>query len=486
MANKKQTQKQQQTERQNKKDTIELEQSELLYIQDIPEQPRSQKLSFLTKIKKFNKKRKKFILKIISIILLIIIVSSLIFLSTHKNFLTDQNTDFNQLTEVEGIPTYFYDNLTGEVIAYSGTQYDNTNAPLKNADGSIKRFSIKQAEKIANEINSLPTFCIQIPNGMDGARPQVGLNRASLVFEAIAEAGITRFAAIFKNPSSQTAIGPIRSLRLYHLDWDTPFDCTIIHAGGADDALSAVSSGYKHLSESIKYMWRDRGQWTRSGFNGYTAPNNLFTSGQSLINFNQDNHFSTSNPSPFIRLTPKDSDAERFIVGKTKEEVQASNLDEDKKRNYSPLPMISSVNIRFNSQANFNVNYLYNSETNTYFRSFANGQQHTSYTCENTKQNPAPKIDCNEPTQINPDVVIVIKVQERTSPLDNYHEDITTTGSGTAYIFQNGTFYEGIWQKNNRTSQISFKKQSGEDIKIKPGRIWISAIPNSYGQITYK
>ena len=87
-----------------------------------------------------------------------------------------------------------------------------------------------------------PVYCIQTPNGTDGARPQAGLNEAGVVFEAIAEAGITRFAAIYQNPSS-AVIGPIRSLHIYYLEWDTPFDCAIVHAGGSGDALAAVAAG---------------------------------------------------------------------------------------------------------------------------------------------------------------------------------------------------------------------------------------------------
>ena len=102
-----------------------------------------------------------------------------------------------------------------------------------------------------------PTYCVQTPNGTDGARPQVGLDEAGVIFEAIAEAGITRFAAIYQNPSS-AVIGPIRSLRLYYLHWDTPFDCTIVHAGGADDAIAAVrNGGYKDMSENYWFMYRE-------------------------------------------------------------------------------------------------------------------------------------------------------------------------------------------------------------------------------------
>ena len=78
-----------------------------------------------------------------------------------------------------------------------------------------------------------------------------------------------------------------------------------------------------------------------------------------------------------------------------------------------------------------------------------------------------------------------MRVKQHTSTLDHYHEDITTIGSGLAYIFQNGIVLEGTWHKLNRESQIVFKNQQGEEIKLKPGRIWLSVIPESYGKITY-
>ena len=136
-----------------------------------------------------------------------------------------------------------------------------------------------------------PTFCVQTPNGTDGARPQAGLNEAGVVFEAIAEAGITRFAAIYQNPGA-AVIGPIRSLRLYYLQWDTPFDCTIVHAGGADDALEAVRyGGYKDLSENYAYMYR--------GSYGGRLWNNLFTTGWYLKEMAKDYGYETSNVKVF-------------------------------------------------------------------------------------------------------------------------------------------------------------------------------------------
>ena len=90
-------------------------------------------------------------------------------------------------------------------------------------------------------------------------------------------------------------IGPIRSLRLYYLQWDTPFDCTIVHAGGADDAIAAVrSGGYKDLTENYAYMYR--------GGNNRLW-NNLFTTSQHLTQVSADWGYGSSNVNGFLCLS---------------------------------------------------------------------------------------------------------------------------------------------------------------------------------------
>ena len=168
-----------------------------------------------------KKPSKRLIFSLITIALFLCIITGTFLLIFSKKPETEDETQ-RQLTEIESTPFYFYDNLTGEVISHSGIQYNERGEKIIEADGSTRKLSVKEAEQMAKNANEQPIYCIQIPNGLDGARPQVGLHRASIVFEAIAEVGITRFAAIFKNPVGAQAIGPIRSLRLYHLEWDTP------------------------------------------------------------------------------------------------------------------------------------------------------------------------------------------------------------------------------------------------------------------------
>lgn len=67
---------------------------------------------------------------------------------------------------------------------------------------------------------------------------------------------------------------------------------------------------------------------------------------------------------------------------------------------------------------------------------------------------------------------------------DDYHEDITTIGSGNAIIFQNGQAIEGTWSKLSQKDQIVFRDNNGDQIKFTPGQLWVAAVPQ-YGRIDY-
>lgn len=334
-------------------------------------------------------------------------------------------------------------------------------------------YSDLTGEQLANGVDkNAPTYCIQTPNGTDGARPQAGLTQAGVIFEAIAEAGITRFAAIYQNPTS-TVIGPIRSLRLYYLDWDTPFDCTIVHAGGADDALRAVSSsGYKDLSEDYSYMYR--------GTYGQRLWNNLFTTASNLQQYSDNHNYKESNIQSFARMTPDES-AHELANSLAVEKLEITHPTT---KNTSELvARVPEIKINFGSFATFNTHYVYDINNNAYLRSYQTGYKHEVYKCPDENLGEKNPEDVCELVQMAPSVVVAMIVSERRAS-DNYHEVITTTGSGKAYIFQNGDVIEGTWSKPTKNDQIRFTDDNNHEIKLAPGQTFISAIP-SYGSIEY-
>lgn len=344
--------------------------------------------------------------------------------------------------------------------------------PTKKADTEAIYSNLTGLPLASAEQVTAPAYCIQTPNGMDGARPQAGLNQAGVVFEAIAEAGITRFAAIYQDPTS-AIIGPIRSLRMYYLKWDTPFDCTIVHAGGAPDAIKAVSSGgYKDLTESYQYMYR--------GTNKARRWNNLFTTSTLLAKMNADRGYGGSNIKGFTRMTPDESLKFR-VDNLVTEKLVIYEASTGKTSEITPKT--TAINVDFGRLPNFNVHYDYDATSNTYLRSFASGAKHEVYQCpDGDLGEKNPEDNCTL-TQLAPSVVAVMIVQEKRAS-DNYHEDITTTGGGEACVFQNGLALKGTWSKASDTEQIKFYDANGSEIALAPGQTIVEAIPG-YGGLSY-
>ncbi|MBQ3409997.1 DUF3048 domain-containing protein [Candidatus Saccharibacteria bacterium] len=388
-------------------------------------------------------KKKIIIFSAIGVVLVAAITTAVIILLNQHP--ADKPVGSSETTEVE-IPHY-YSSLTGEEIA-------------SPAD------------------DNKPIFCIQIPNGLDGPRPQVGLRNAKVVFEAIAEAGITRFAAVFQDPGD-SMLGPIRSLRPYYLDWDIPLGCSVVHAGGSYEAIhNLATTGTPEIDESTVYMWRD--------YSGYWAPNNLFTSGPLLMKWAADNGFTESHPKGWAHLTPEETFRIAEANQKSASEMAVEGSEspsEAPEASDPPVTLVTDISVNYGSSASFNTHYTYNPTTNSYSRSYASGDAGTSYTCLPGMDNVRPKNQCNGPEQLTPNVVAVMFMEEHRAS-DNYHEEINTIGSGRAVIFQNGIAIEGTWNKASQNEQIIFKDGSGSEIKLAVGQLWISAIPN-YGSVNY-
>lgn len=273
---------------------------------------------------------------------------------------------------------------------------------------------------------------IMIENSPD-ARPQSGLKDAGVVYEAIAEGGITRFLAIYQEAKPQL-IGPVRSVRLYYVDWAAPYNASIAHVGGSKFALDEVRNGsYRDIDQFFNgnYYWRATDRY---------APHNVYTSFEKLDALNQSKGYTSSSFTGFPRAD-----------GKASAKPDASSI---------------AINI---SGPLYNTSYVYDAKTNTYARSVGG----------------APHMD-REKGQITPDVVVAMKVDMSLVMEDGYRESITTTGSGEAIIFQNGTAQTVTWQKPSRSAQLQFTSADGKEVKLNRGQTWITAVPNGSGSISWQ
>lgn len=272
--------------------------------------------------------------------------------------------------------------------------------------------------QISPELNRRPVLGVMIENSAD-ARPQAGLRDAGIVFEAIAEGGITRLLALFMEAQPEH-IGPVRSVRPYYLDWLMPFDGAIVHAGGSAQALVDINElGIKDLNHNSSAFKRVSNRF---------APHNLYTGFPALDEYAKSKGHTSSNFTSWLR----------------KDEQPAV------------APTAKSIDVTFSS-FNFNVHYDWDSSTNSYKRAIAG----------------KPHLDERSGAQLAPKVVLTL-VLNRSQ--DGIYSVYQTAGSGTMYVFQDGTITRGTWSKEGRKGQYVFKDAAGQPLKLNPGQTWVCVI----------
>ena len=290
-------------------------------------------------------------------------------------------------------------------------------------------------------VNKRPVIGVMIENSLM-ARPQSGLDQAGVVFEAVAEGGITRFLALFQD-TKPSYVGPVRSARPYYVQWCQGFDCAYAHVGGSPTALNDIKKwGIHDLNQFFGASYFKR-------ISSRAAPHNVYTSISNLTKFAASRGYKTSTYTGFTRA------------------LKEGTADDTQTKAHS---------IRFDYAGTaYDVKYSYDAKHNSYKRSLA-GKAHNAVDAKGTT------------TRITPKVVIAMAVQKSQGALDSsnaYYTEYKVVGSGKADIFQNGTVIHATWQKTARDKQISFTDKNGSAVALNPGQTWISVL-DSLKSSSYK
>jgi hypothetical protein len=275
-----------------------------------------------------------------------------------------------------------------------------------------------------------PVTALMIENSPD-ARPQSGLTDADVVYEAIAEGGVTRFMAVYQE-SQPTYIGPVRSARSYYIDYALPYQASYGHVGGSPQALQDIKDlGVRDIDQFFNSgaYWRIAERF---------APHNMYTGFDKIDQLNQAKGFTSSSFKGFAR----------------KEQVPQT-------------PTAKTIDLSISGPL-YSPRFDYDASTNSYLRSQA-GQPHT---------------DAKSGATISPKVVIALVVPNG-SDNDGYHSTYATTGSGAVYVFQDGIVSEGTWTKTDRKSPLELKDKNGLTMKLNAGQTWVSLVGAS-SDISYK
>jgi len=306
-------------------------------------------------------------------------------------------------------------------------------------------------------------LAVMIENAPD-ARPQSGLSKADVVFEIIAEGGVTRFMGLFYCDAQafDTTLAPIRSARTYFVDYASGFNYPLyVHVGGGNTPGPADALG-------------------QIGEYGWNQANDL-------------NQFSIGYPT-FIRNANRlgKDVATEHTMETTTEKLWAvgaergwSNMSPEKKVGRTIVPAsdwqagfkpwtfmsedvakgaVETVSYEFwSGYGQYKNDWTYDSATNSYKRNMA-GEPH---------------VDLNNNQQILASNVIVLLTTEK-GPIDeNKHMLYTTTGTGDVLIFNNAQVTKAKWSKPKRESELRFVDGKGKDISLVRGSTWIAVVDKS-------
>ncbi len=289
----------------------------------------------------------------------------------------------------------------------------------------------KEKLKIVDEDSKTRPIAVMINNN-HAAWPHAGLQDAYLSYEIIAEGGITRIMAIFKDKDTEK-IGSVRSSRPYYLDYALENDAIYVHYGWSNQAKSDIQTlgvdNINGLTDS-KVFWRDT---TLNKATEHTAFTNMDK----------------------IKESVKEKGYDRDITKDLLLNYSVKNVDLSKREDAKKA---DSIFIKYSNYTN--TSYEYDEENKVYKRSMS-GTAHNDaitgkqYTVKN----------------------III------TPIKNYSYDsygrqkLENIGSGEGYYISNGYAVPITWEKSSRTSQTIYKYKDGKEIKVNDGNTFIQIQP---------
>jgi len=302
-----------------------------------------------------------------------------------------------------------------------------------------------------------------IENHVD-SRPASGLSKADVIYEAVAEGGITRFLGIFYcgAAAEDVEIAPVRSARIYFINFASEYgdNPIFMHVGGANNYSGSGDTAKEvralELLETIGWRVPKGNDFDTT----YDAGFPIF-----WRNYERLGKEVATEHTMMASLDAAYEEAEKREFGAKNEKGKAWdskfvqwNFIDDK----AETSTATNISFKFwDNKSDYDVNWKYDSTNNQYLR-FNGGEEHIDFATKN---------------QLAAKNVVILFAKEK-GPIDNnYHMFYTTTGEGEALVFQNGSVIKGSWEKDSREGRTKFFDAKGKEISFVRGQIWIEIVP---------
>lgn len=263
-------------------------------------------------------------------------------------------------------------------------------------------------------------------NNFAAARPQSGLPNADMVWEVLAEGGITRLVAVFQSTESTSPIGPIRSNRPYLIRIGEAYHAVLAHAGASTDGYDLLQH---HNKDYLDEITNAGAYFYRESFR--KAPHNLY------------------------------SNLEKLRAGaakkKYKETVDIPTYPWSETGAADAGTSVSEVELHFLLK-DYAVSYTYDPAAKLYDR-FVNGKPHT---------------DLETKAQLTASNLVVLGAKHKT--YDDYGRlEINLEAGGPAKLFQLGKLIDCEWVRAG--DGVIRLMKDGQELPFVPGRTFYHIVP---------
>lgn len=261
------------------------------------------------------------------------------------------------------------------------------------------------------------------------ARPQKGINSADVVYETIAEGGITRFNCIFQS-NIPSELGPCRSARLSDIYIVPQYNTMLFFSGANSQVIGRIKqTGIDNMSQN-----KAASLYHRVSFK--SAPHNLYLSTKNYKKVAEKHGYSLTT----------DNRSLAFDTAASQETSSAA----------------TKIKIPFSYYAKIEWNF--DADSNTYKRTNT-GKTHK---------------DAATGEQVTAKNIVVMWAkyteQNKRDHAGSVTYDITLAGEGKAAVFKNGARIDGTW-KAEKNQPPRFYDENGKEIKLNPGNTWFEVPP---------
>lgn len=334
------------------------------------------------------------------------------------------------LIAIGGVVYYFLNNKD---------KVPSLNGVINTVDKTIKKKVEPPKLKIINEDSNNRNIAVMINNVNAAWKYQAGLSKAYIVYTLLAEGGITREMAVFRdNIEDDMKIMSIRSSRHYYLDYALENDAIYVHWGWSPYAQSDIKkykvNNINGLYYEGSYFQRDKEvrKHVSSEHTGYITIANIKKASEKL-------KYRTTSDSPLVlsyNVTPIDL---------------SKNTD---------VKDVEHLEIRYS--AYYTAKYDYDETTKKYVKT----------------QNKTEMYDYNNNERIAFKNIITYQVPYASIAGDKKGRlNATTVGSGTGYFISEGKYVPITWEKTDRTSKTVYKYKDGTPLVVNDGNTAIEIQP---------